>query len=186
MHDIATPIVGDGTLSFNSPGMSGDSPGSSPGQYSQVSSPEGYSGGRFVDLDGESDLTVLNTTLSRWWSKPTPTQYDNTDVCTNRNWAPDDGHTRLCKHGLLYGPNRGVYKTGQPHRRYNKLTLEDLEEIMKALEEGSPEPTSEEGHSILFDFLEPIPGKGKGSQAYICTFKECGKKIERRDRALGH
>ncbi|KAG8756338.1 hypothetical protein FRC14_003159 [Serendipita sp. 396] len=77
------------------------------------------------------------------------------------------------------------------------MTAEKLDEVLKALEDGKDD---EYGSSVLLKFLQPtnttatntknVTGsprnQGKGPQTYTCLFNHCRKRLERKDRALGH
>ncbi|KAG8817369.1 hypothetical protein FRC18_000570 [Serendipita sp. 400] len=84
--------------------------------------------------------------------------------------------------------------TDKQRGQSSPMTTNSLEELLNALDNEQ----NDYGLSILLDFLRPTntnttnaknnnPGsQGKGPQTYICLFNHCGKRLERKDRALGH
>ncbi|KAG8755142.1 hypothetical protein FRC14_004316 [Serendipita sp. 396] len=87
-------------------------------------------------------------------------------------------------------------ETAEEQEKRNQLPISDeIEDVLRALDNRE---SDEYVTSLLMGFLQSINvngadtkdsnsrNQGKGPQVYTCLFNHCGKRLERKDRALGH
>ncbi|KAG8821869.1 hypothetical protein FRC19_007104 [Serendipita sp. 401] len=87
-------------------------------------------------------------------------------------------------------------ETAEEQEKRSQLPISDeIEDVLRALDNRE---SDEYVTSLLMGFLQSINvngadtkdsnsrNQGKGPQVYTCLFNHCGKRLERKDRALGH